>query len=170
MIPKTGPMVGGIECTVLGHHFAPGMAVFFGNQEATEVHCWSASTLVCRVPASPYPGEVPVTVLPTAPVSSSDPFLPPGMTLSDCPRTPPHLSSLSLTCSLSLSLVLSLSHLFSLSLSLCLSLSLSLSLSFFLLLVMFVYEDDTERDLLRLALQVITMQTSNGQPLDPKLV
>jgi hypothetical protein len=63
LIPSQGPMHGGIEITLLGSNFRPGMNVhaLFGNSLAAETQVWSNNVLICKLPPSPRPG--PVTVM-----------------------------------------------------------------------------------------------------------
>ncbi|KAI9592982.1 hypothetical protein BDF19DRAFT_424941 [Syncephalis fuscata] len=62
VVPSEGPMHGGLEITVLGAHFYPGVTLMFGSMAALPTHFWSSSTLVCLLPPSPVPGPVPVTL------------------------------------------------------------------------------------------------------------
>ncbi|ORX52017.1 hypothetical protein DM01DRAFT_1408472 [Hesseltinella vesiculosa] len=61
MIPNEGPMEGGIEVTILGTGFRPGLTCLFGDVEATHTHYWSPNTLVCVLPPATQPGAVVVT-------------------------------------------------------------------------------------------------------------
>ncbi|SCU94495.1 LAFA_0F22166g1_1 [Lachancea sp. 'fantastica'] len=62
VIPAQGPVKGGIEITLLGSNFKPGMIVKFGENKALSTQCWSESTLVTYLPPSSKSGEVLVTV------------------------------------------------------------------------------------------------------------
>ncbi|SCU88582.1 LAME_0E00430g1_1 [Lachancea meyersii CBS 8951] len=62
VIPAQGPVKGGIEITLLGSNFKPGMIVKFGENKALSTQCWSESTLVTYLPPSSKAGEVLVTV------------------------------------------------------------------------------------------------------------
>ncbi|SCV02370.1 LANO_0F17282g1_1 [Lachancea nothofagi CBS 11611] len=62
VIPAQGPVKGGIEITLLGSNFKPGMIVKFGENRALSTQCWSESTLVTYLPPSSKAGEVLVTV------------------------------------------------------------------------------------------------------------
>ncbi|SCU81105.1 LADA_0B11232g1_1 [Lachancea dasiensis] len=62
VIPAQGPVKGGIEVTLLGSHFKPGMIVKFGENKALSTQCWSESTMVTYLPPSCKSGEVLVTV------------------------------------------------------------------------------------------------------------
>lgn len=61
MIPAEGPLQGGIEVTILGNGFYPGMTAMFGGTAAVPTHCWSATTLVCVLPPAVNAGPVPAT-------------------------------------------------------------------------------------------------------------
>ncbi|KAI0460805.1 hypothetical protein LJB42_001605 [Komagataella kurtzmanii] len=61
IIPAQGPVRGGIEVTLLGSNFRPGLAVKFGSNLALATHCWSESTIVTYLPPSSQPGQVLVT-------------------------------------------------------------------------------------------------------------
>ncbi|KAI9305291.1 hypothetical protein BJ944DRAFT_70730 [Cunninghamella echinulata] len=61
MIPNEGPMDGGIEVTILGQGFRPGLTCMFGDTEATNTHYWSPNTLVCILPPATEPGAVVVS-------------------------------------------------------------------------------------------------------------
>ncbi|CEP62200.1 Spt23p LALA0_S04e10110g [Lachancea lanzarotensis] len=62
VIPAQGPVKGGIEITLLGSNFKPGMIVKFGENKALSTQCWSDSTLVTYLPPSSKAGEVLVSV------------------------------------------------------------------------------------------------------------
>lgn len=61
MIPNEGPMDGGIEVTILGAGFRPGLTCMFGDVAATNTHYWSPNTLVCILPPATEPGAVVVS-------------------------------------------------------------------------------------------------------------
>jgi hypothetical protein len=61
MIPNEGPMDGGIEVTILGSGFRPGLTCMFGDVAATNTHYWSPNTLVCILPPATEPGAVVVS-------------------------------------------------------------------------------------------------------------
>lgn len=61
MIPSEGPMEGGIEVTILGAGFRPGLTCMFGDIAATNTHYWSPNTLVCILPPAIEPGAVVVS-------------------------------------------------------------------------------------------------------------
>ncbi|GMM37284.1 Spt23 protein [Saccharomycopsis crataegensis] len=61
VIPAEGPIRGGIEITLLGVNFKPGLKVKFGNTNALGTHCWSDSTIVTFLPPASKPGQVLVT-------------------------------------------------------------------------------------------------------------
>lgn len=61
IIPGQGPIRGGIEVTLLGSNFRPGLIVKFGANQALTTHCWSDSTIVTYLPPVSTPGQVLVT-------------------------------------------------------------------------------------------------------------
>ncbi|CAO3598942.1 unnamed protein product [Absidia cylindrospora] len=61
MIPNEGPTDGGIEVTILGTGFRPGLTCMFGDVAATNSHYWSPNTLVCVLPPAIEPGAVVVS-------------------------------------------------------------------------------------------------------------
>ncbi|KAH3666926.1 hypothetical protein OGAPHI_003376 [Ogataea philodendri] len=61
IIPAQGPIRGGIEVTLLGSSFRPGLTVKFGSNVALATHCWSDSTIVTYLPPASQPGPVLVT-------------------------------------------------------------------------------------------------------------
>lgn len=58
IIPAQGPIRGGIEVTLLGFNFRPGLVVKFGSKVALATHCWSESTIVTYLPPAAQPGQV----------------------------------------------------------------------------------------------------------------
>lgn len=58
IIPAQGPIRGGIEVTLLGFNFRPGLVVKFGANQALATHCWSDSTIVTYLPPASQPGQV----------------------------------------------------------------------------------------------------------------
>lgn len=58
IIPSQGPIRGGIEITLLGFNFRPGLTVKFGSKNALATHCWSESTIVTYLPPASQPGQV----------------------------------------------------------------------------------------------------------------
>ncbi len=62
LVPAEGPTVGGIEVTVLGENFTPGMICSFGAMSAVTVQHYGPTTLVCLLPPSGHPGQVSVTI------------------------------------------------------------------------------------------------------------
>jgi hypothetical protein len=62
IIPNEGPTDGGIEVTILGTGFRPGMTCMFGNVEALNTHYWSSNTLVCILPPASELGAVTVSL------------------------------------------------------------------------------------------------------------
>lgn len=62
IIPAQGPLRGGIEVTLLGFNFQPGLQVKFGANLALSTHCWSDSTIVTYLPPASQPGQVLVSL------------------------------------------------------------------------------------------------------------
>ncbi|ODV82443.1 uncharacterized protein CANTADRAFT_4435 [Suhomyces tanzawaensis NRRL Y-17324] len=58
IIPAQGPIRGGIEVTLLGFNFRPGLSVKFGANQALATHCWSETTIVTYLPPATQPGQV----------------------------------------------------------------------------------------------------------------
>lgn len=58
IIPAQGPIRGGIEVTLLGFNFRPGLIVKFGTKNALATHCWSETTIVTYLPPASQPGQV----------------------------------------------------------------------------------------------------------------
>ncbi|KAG0678507.1 SPT3 Dosage dependent suppressor of Ty-induced promoter mutations-like protein [Pichia californica] len=61
IIPAQGPIRGGIEITLLGTNFRPGLIVKFGRNVALATQCWSDSTIVTYLPPASQAGPVLVT-------------------------------------------------------------------------------------------------------------
>ncbi|KAI9481053.1 MAG: hypothetical protein EXX96DRAFT_565199 [Benjaminiella poitrasii] len=61
LIPNEAPTSGGIEITILGTNFHPGMTVMFGDKPATNIQYWSSNTLICTLPPATQSGAVVVT-------------------------------------------------------------------------------------------------------------
>ncbi|KAI9029582.1 hypothetical protein CLU79DRAFT_468520 [Phycomyces nitens] len=61
IIPSEGPTYGGIEVTILGSGFRPGMTCLFGDIEATSTHFWSPNTIVCILPPATESGTAVVS-------------------------------------------------------------------------------------------------------------
>lgn len=72
LIPNEAPMSGGIEITILGTDFRPGMTVIFGDTPATNVQYWSPNTLICTLPPARQPGAVVVTFKESPPPTTKD--------------------------------------------------------------------------------------------------
>ena len=62
LIPNEAPASGGIEITILGTDFRPGMTIMFGDSPATNVQYWSPNTLICTLPPATQPGTVVVSI------------------------------------------------------------------------------------------------------------
>lgn len=58
LIPSEGPLRGGIEVTILGSGFYPGLTAMFGDVPAVPTHCWSPTTMVCVLPPATNAGPV----------------------------------------------------------------------------------------------------------------
>lgn len=63
LVPAEGPTHGGVEVTILGEHFHPGMVCMFGAFPAVTVQSYGPTTLVCLLPPNPNPGPVQVQVV-----------------------------------------------------------------------------------------------------------
>jgi hypothetical protein len=61
LIPSSGPTQGGIEVTILGSNFVPGLQCLFGDSLASSTQLWSENTLVCLLPPSPTAGPAVVS-------------------------------------------------------------------------------------------------------------
>lgn len=61
IIPAQGPTRGGIEITLLGSNFRPGLIVKFGSNISLATQCWSDSTIVTYLPPASQAGPVLVT-------------------------------------------------------------------------------------------------------------
>ena len=64
VIPSDGPTSGGIEVSIYGQGFTPGMDVVFGDRIATATTYWGEKALCCVLPPGQV-GAVPVTIAPT---------------------------------------------------------------------------------------------------------
>jgi len=64
VIPADGPTSGGIEVSIYGQGFTPGMDVVFGDRIATATTYWGEKALCCVLPPGQV-GAVPVTIAPT---------------------------------------------------------------------------------------------------------
>ncbi|KAF9580656.1 hypothetical protein BGW38_002608 [Lunasporangiospora selenospora] len=58
LIPSRGPLDGGIEVTLLGTGFFPGMVPSFGGVPVTHCHYYGPETVICRLPQRVYAGTV----------------------------------------------------------------------------------------------------------------
>ena len=63
LVPAEGPTHGGVEVTILGENFHPGMVCMFGAFPAVTVQSYGPTTLVCLLPPNPNPGPVHVQVI-----------------------------------------------------------------------------------------------------------
>ncbi|GMM51773.1 Mga2 protein [Starmerella bacillaris] len=57
-IPPTGSVRGGIEVTLLGNNFRPGLVAMFGEAAAVSTQFWSDTTIIAHLPASTQSGPV----------------------------------------------------------------------------------------------------------------
>src|SRR5690606_12334560 len=60
--PSSGPTTGGTSVTIVGTNFAPGVAVTFGGNNATNIVRVNATTITARTPARASAGSVAVVV------------------------------------------------------------------------------------------------------------
>lgn len=60
-IPNQGSVRGGLEVTLLGQGFHPGLVAMFGDLPAVSTQCWSDSTIIAHLPPSNVAGPVPVS-------------------------------------------------------------------------------------------------------------
>lgn len=60
-IPPAGPTRGGIEVTLLGTNFVPGLIAQFGDAPAVQTQFWSDTTVIAHLPPSAQAGTVAVT-------------------------------------------------------------------------------------------------------------
>ncbi|KAL1919037.1 uncharacterized protein VTP21DRAFT_2418 [Calcarisporiella thermophila] len=58
LIPDEGPLLGGIEVTILGSGFYQGLTCLFGETPSFSTQIWGPGTIVCLLPPSPMPGPV----------------------------------------------------------------------------------------------------------------
>lgn len=72
LIPNEAPASGGIEVTILGTDFKPGMTVMFGDVPATNIQYWSSNTLVCILPPTTNPGTVVVSFKEAPPTTNKN--------------------------------------------------------------------------------------------------
>lgn len=75
-IPSQGPINGGIEITLLGTKFKPGLIVKFGDNIALSTQCWSETTMVTYLPPTNVAGQVFITVF--DPSVNTEKDIPPG--------------------------------------------------------------------------------------------
>jgi len=62
IVPASGSMAGGIEVSIYGQNFTPGMDVTFGDSTASATTCWGDKAICCVLPRSIVDGDVLVTV------------------------------------------------------------------------------------------------------------
>lgn len=72
LIPNEAAASGGIEVTILGNDFKPGMTVMFGDVPATNIQYWSSNTLVCTLPPTTNPGTVVVSFKEAPPTTNKN--------------------------------------------------------------------------------------------------
>ncbi|KAI7818125.1 hypothetical protein BC939DRAFT_480571 [Gamsiella multidivaricata] len=58
LVPAKGSIEGGMEVTLLGTGFFPGMVPTFGGVPAAGVQFYGPETIICRLPPRPHPGVV----------------------------------------------------------------------------------------------------------------
>ncbi|KAF9149746.1 hypothetical protein BG015_008442 [Linnemannia schmuckeri] len=58
LIPSRGPVEGGVEITLLGSGFFPGMVPTFDGVPAQNVQYYGPETVICRLPPRSFPGSV----------------------------------------------------------------------------------------------------------------
>ncbi|KAF9903364.1 hypothetical protein EC991_003865 [Linnemannia zychae] len=58
LIPSRGPVEGGVEITLLGSGFFPGMVPTFDGVPAQDVQYYGPETVICRLPPRSFPGSV----------------------------------------------------------------------------------------------------------------
>ncbi|KAF9086122.1 hypothetical protein BGX23_009121 [Mortierella sp. AD031] len=58
LIPSRGPVEGGVEITLLGSGFFPGMVPTFDGVPALNVQYYGPETVICRLPPRTFPGSV----------------------------------------------------------------------------------------------------------------
>ncbi|KAF9954766.1 SPT3 Dosage dependent suppressor of Ty-induced promoter mutations-like protein [Mortierella alpina] len=58
LIPSRGPVEGGIEVTLLGSGFFPGVVLTFDGVPASSVQFYGPETVICRLPPRAFPGTV----------------------------------------------------------------------------------------------------------------
>lgn len=62
VVPAEGPTSGGIEVSIYGQNFVPGMEVVFGDRTATATTYWGEKALCCVLPPSSTLGPVHVSI------------------------------------------------------------------------------------------------------------
>ncbi|PNS15285.1 hypothetical protein CAC42_8286 [Sphaceloma murrayae] len=62
VVPSEGPTSGGIEVSIYGQNFVPGMEVVFGDRTATATTYWGEKALCCVLPPSSTLGPVHVSI------------------------------------------------------------------------------------------------------------
>lgn len=72
LIPNEAPASGGIEITILGTDFRPGMTVMFGDTPASNIQYWSPNTLICTLPPANQPGAVVVSFRDSPPATNKN--------------------------------------------------------------------------------------------------
>ncbi|KAG7194260.1 SPT3 Dosage dependent suppressor of Ty-induced promoter mutations-like protein [Scheffersomyces spartinae] len=134
IIPAQGPIRGGIEVTLLGFNFKPGLQVKFGPNLALATHCWSETTIVTYLPPANQPGQVLVTF---------DNPLEDNSTINNLVNSP-RSGSMGTSVGSSFAQSSGIQH-----------------------QQIFTYNDDTDRQLIELALQIVGLKM-NGKLEDAK--
>jgi uncharacterized protein len=62
VIPIEGPLIGGIDVTILGSNFHGNLGCLFGGQLSPLTHFWGSTTLICVLPPAYTAGTVAVTL------------------------------------------------------------------------------------------------------------
>ncbi|GAM85856.1 hypothetical protein ANO11243_038640 [Dothideomycetidae sp. 11243] len=62
VVPAEGPTAGGIEVSIYGQNFSPGMEVMFGDRAATATTYWGEKALCCVLPPASIMGPVHVSI------------------------------------------------------------------------------------------------------------
>ena len=62
VVPAEGPTSGGIEVSIYGQNFTPGMEGMCGDRAATATTYWGEKALCCVLPPAAMTGGVPVTI------------------------------------------------------------------------------------------------------------
>ncbi|KAI8968267.1 hypothetical protein BDF20DRAFT_839390 [Mycotypha africana] len=72
LIPNEASTSGGLEITILGSNFRPGLTVMFGDKPATNIQYWSTNTLICTLPPAAQSGAVVVSFKEAPPMGKNN--------------------------------------------------------------------------------------------------